>query len=156
MQYEILKKGNGASPKDDDSVEVHYHGTLIGGEVFDSSIERDEPASFKVNGVIKGWTEALKLMVEGAKWKLFIPSSLAYGESGNNTIGPNETLIFEVELIEVTPKPVEPLVDLNSTVPSLPPAPVELNATLPVLPVAEKTEGNTSISAQAQEGNQSK
>lgn len=157
LQYEILKKGNGVSPKEDDSVEVHYHGTLIGGEVFDSSIERDEPASFKVNGVIKGWTEALKLMVEGAKWKLFIPSDLAYGESGNNSIGPNETLIFEVELIKVTPKPVEPVVDFNSTVPSLPPAPVELNATLPVIPVAaEKTEGNSSIPAQTKEGNQSK
>lgn len=157
LQYEILKKGNGVSPKEDDSVEVHYHGTLIGGEVFDSSIERDEPASFKVNGVIKGWTEALKLMVEGAKWKLFIPSDLAYGESGNNSIGPNETLIFEVELIKVTPKPVEPVVDFNSTVPSLPPAPVELNATLPVKPVAaEKTEGNSSIPAQTKEGNQSK
>ena len=116
LQYEILQKGNGASPKDDDSVEVHYHGTLIGGEVFDSSIERDEPASFQVGGVIKGWSEALQLMKEGAKWKLFIPSDLAYGESGSNSIGPNETLIFEVELIGITPKkiPESPL-DLNLT-----------------------------------------
>ena len=116
LQYEILKKGNGTSPKDDDSVEVHYHGTLIGGEVFDSSIERDEPASFQVGGVIKGWSEALQLMKEGAKWKLFIPSDLAYGESGNNSIGPNETLIFEVELIGITPKKIpEPPLDLNLT-----------------------------------------
>jgi FKBP-type peptidyl-prolyl cis-trans isomerase len=116
LQYEILKKGNGTSPKDDDSVEVHYHGTLIGGEVFDSSIERDEPASFQVGGVIKGWSEALQLMKEGAKWKLFIPSDLAYGESGSNSIGPNETLIFEVELIGITPKKIpETPLDLNLT-----------------------------------------
>ena len=116
LQYEILKKGNGVSPKEDDSVEVHYHGTLIGGEVFDSSIERDEPASFQVGGVIKGWSEALQLMKDGAKWKLFIPSDLAYGESGNNSIGPNETLIFEVELIGITPKKIpEPPLDLNLT-----------------------------------------
>ena len=134
LQYEILKKGNGVSPKEDDSVEVHYRGTLIGGEVFDSSIERDEPASFKVNGVIKGWTEALKLMVEGAKWKLFIPSDLAYGESGNNSIGPNETLIFEVELLKVTPKPIEPKADLNETVPALPPAPIDTNQTEVISP----------------------
>ena len=134
LQYEILKKGNGVSPKEDDSVEVHYRGTLIGGEVFDSSIERDEPASFKVNGVIKGWTEALKLMVEGAKWKLFIPSDLAYGELGNNSIGPNETLIFEVELLKVTPKPIEPKADLNETVPALPPAPIDTNQTEVISP----------------------
>ncbi len=134
LQYEILKKGNGVSPKEDDSVEVHYRGTLIGGEVFDSSIERDEPASFKVNGVIKGWTEALKLMVEGSKWKLFIPSDLAYGESGNNSIGPNETLIFEVELLKVTPKPIEPKADLNETVPALPPAPIDTNQTEVISP----------------------
>ena len=116
LQYEILKKGNGTSPKDDDSVEVHYHGTLIGGEVFDSSIERDEPASFQVGRVIKGWSEALQLMKEGAKWKLFIPSDLAYGESGSNSIGPNETLIFEVELIGITPKKIpETPLDLNLT-----------------------------------------
>ena len=116
LQYEILEKGTGESPQEVDSVEVHYHGTLINGEVFDSSIERDEPASFAVNGVIKGWTEALKLMDEGAKWKLFIPSDLAYGETGSNSIGPNETLIFEVELIGITPKEIpEPPLDLNLT-----------------------------------------
>jgi FKBP-type peptidyl-prolyl cis-trans isomerase FklB len=114
LQYEILEEGTGESPQEEDSVEVHYHGTLINGEVFDSSLERDVPASFAVNGVIKGWTEAIILMNVGSKWKLFIPSDLAYGESGNNSIGPNETLIFEVELIGITPKkiPESPL-DLN-------------------------------------------
>ena len=157
LQYEVLTKGSGISPKSEDKVEVHYHGTLIDGEVFDSSIDRGEPTSFQVDGVIKGWTEALQLMKQGAKWKLFIPADIAYGETGSNSIGPNETLIFEVELIEVTPKPVEPVVDINATVPTLPPAPVESNATLPVLPVAaEKTEGNSSVPAPAKEGNQSK
>jgi len=116
LQYEILEEGTGESPQEEDSVEVHYHGTLINGEVFDSSLERDVPASFAVNGVIKGWTEAIILMNVGSKWKLFIPSDLAYGESGNNSIGPNETLIFEVELIGITPKTIpEPPLDLNLT-----------------------------------------
>ena len=116
LQYEILEEGTGESPQEEDSVEVHYHGTLINGEVFDSSLERDVPASFAVNGVIKGWTEAIILMNVGSKWKLFIPSDLAYGESGNNSIGPNETLIFEVELIGITPKKIpEPPLDLNLT-----------------------------------------
>ena len=97
-------------------MEVHYTGTLINNEVFDSSIDRGEPASFQVGGVIKGWSEALQLMKVGAKWKLFIPSDLAYGESGSNSIGPNETLIFEVELIGVTQKEIpEPALDLNLT-----------------------------------------
>ena len=116
LQYEILEEGTGESPQEEDSVEVHYHGTLINGEVFDSSLERDVPASFAVNGVIKGWTEAIILMNVGSKWKLFIPSDLAYGESGNNSIGPNETLIFEVELIGITPKKIpETPLDLNLT-----------------------------------------
>ena len=116
LQYEVLKKGKGVSPNADDRVEVHYQGTLINGEVFDSSLEREDPAAFSVNGVIKGWTEALQLMNVGAKWKLFIPSELAYGENGNNSIGPNETLIFEVELIGITPKEIpESPVDLNVT-----------------------------------------
>jgi FKBP-type peptidyl-prolyl cis-trans isomerase FklB len=116
LQYEILEEGTGESPQEEDSVDVHYHGTLINGEVFDSSLERDVPASFAVNGVIKGWTEAIILMNVGSKWKLFIPSDLAYGESGNNSIGPNETLIFEVELIGITPKKIpEPPLDLNLT-----------------------------------------
>ena len=116
LQYEILEEGTGESPQEEDSVEVHYHGTLINGEVFDSSLERDVPASFAVNVVIKGWTEAIILMNVGSKWKLFIPSDLAYGESGNNSIGPNETLIFEVELIGITTKKIpEPPLDLNLT-----------------------------------------
>jgi FKBP-type peptidyl-prolyl cis-trans isomerase FklB len=114
LQYKILSEGTGLLPQAEDEVEVHYTGTLINNEVFDSSIDRGEPASFQVGGVIKGWTEALQLMKEGAKWKLFIPSDLAYGESGNNSIGPNETLIFEVELIGITPKEIpEPPSDLN-------------------------------------------
>lgn len=103
LQYKIINKGTGKTPKATDTVTVNYRGTLIDGKTeFDSSYKRGQPASFPVNGVIPGWTEALQLMKEGAKWQLFIPSSLAYGERGaGRDIGPNETLIFEVELISV-------------------------------------------------------
>lgn len=102
LQYEVLAEGSGATPGATDTVVVHYHGTLVDGTVFDSSVERGEPASFPVNGVIGGWTEALQLMQEGDKWLLTIPPELAYGERGaGEQIGPNATLIFEVELIEV-------------------------------------------------------
>ncbi len=102
LQYEVLSEGDGDSPKATDEVTVHYHGTLIDGSVFDSSIERGQPATFPVNGVIPGWVEALQLMSPGAKYKLFIPSDLAYGERGaGQMIGPNTTLIFEVELISI-------------------------------------------------------
>ena len=102
LQYEVLAEGSGDSPKETDQVTVHYHGTLIDGTVFDSSVERGQPATFPVNGVIPGWVEALQLMNPGAKYKLFIPSNLAYGERGaGGAIGPNATLIFEVELISI-------------------------------------------------------
>lgn len=101
LQYKIVKEGTGAKPSANDTVKVHYSGSLINGTVFDSSIERGEPVSFPVNGVIAGWTEALQLMPEGSKWNLYIPSDLAYGPGGNRNIGPNETLLFEVELLEV-------------------------------------------------------
>ena len=102
MQYEILKKGSGTKPKAADKVKCHYHGTLINGTVFDSSVQRGEPATFGVSQVIQGWVEALQLMEKGSKWKLFIPSELAYGERGaGEKIGPNSTLIFEVELIDI-------------------------------------------------------
>ena len=103
LQYQVLKSGAGAKPTLTDKVSCHYHGTLINGVVFDSSVERGQPATFGVNQVIAGWTEALQLMNEGSKWRLFIPSSLAYGERGaGETIEPNSTLIFDVELIEIT------------------------------------------------------
>ncbi|MHA2219874.1 MAG: FKBP-type peptidyl-prolyl cis-trans isomerase, partial [Candidatus Hodarchaeales archaeon] len=102
LQYKVLKKGTGKIPKSTDTVTVNYRGTLIDGTEFDSSYRRGQPASFKVNGVIRGWTEALQLMKEGAKWQLYIPSNLAYGERGaGRNIGPNSTLIFEVELISI-------------------------------------------------------
>jgi len=102
LQYEVLQEGSGEKPTKDSKVTVHYHGTLIDGSVFDSSVERGQPASFGVTQVIAGWTEALQLMPEGAKWKLYIPSDLAYGErSPSPKIGPNSALIFEVELLEV-------------------------------------------------------
>lgn len=102
LQYKIIKEGSGKSPKETDTVTTNYSGTLIDGTEFDSSLKRGEPATFQVKGVIKGWTEALQLMKEGAKWQLFIPSDLAYGERGAGaTIGPNATLIFEVELLEI-------------------------------------------------------
>lgn len=102
LQYEVLTEGDGAQPTESDTVVVHYEGSLIDGSVFDSSYERDNPATLPVNGVIEGWQEALQLMREGAKYKLYIPAALGYGEQGaGNRIGPNEMLIFEVELIEV-------------------------------------------------------
>lgn len=102
LQYEVITKGDGESPDANDKVNVHYHGTLPDGTVFDSSVERGEPISFPVNGVIKGWTEALQLMKVGDKWKLTIPSDLAYGERGAGPkIGPNQVLVFEVELLGV-------------------------------------------------------
>jgi FKBP-type peptidyl-prolyl cis-trans isomerase FklB len=102
LQYKVLKSGSGASPKKTDSVKVHYHGTLIDGKVFDSSVQRGEPVTFQVDGVIPGWVEALQLMKVGDKWQLFIPSKLAYAErSPDPTIGPNATLVFEVELLGI-------------------------------------------------------
>jgi FKBP-type peptidyl-prolyl cis-trans isomerase FklB len=112
LQYKILKKGTGASPKATDIVKCHYKGTTIDGEEFDSSYKRGEPATFALNKVIKGWTEGLQLMKEGGKWEFFVPPELAYGEMGSGPdIGPNEVLIFEVELLGIekpkTEKPQE-------------------------------------------------
>lgn len=105
LQYEVLAAGEGESPKATDTVKVHYTGKLIDGTVFDSSVERGEPATFGVTQVIPGWVEALQLMKPSAKWRLFIPSQLAYGPNGaGGAIGPNQTLIFDVELLEVNPK----------------------------------------------------
>ena len=104
LQYKVIKEGSGTPPRATDTVETHYRGTLINGTEFDSSYKRNQPASFPVNRVIKGWTEALQLMKPGSKYQLFIPASLAYGERGaGQDIGPNETLIFEVELLNVKP-----------------------------------------------------
>ena len=100
LQYEIVKQGDGPKPSANNTVTCHYHGTTIKDEVFDSSVKRGQPASFPLNGVIKGWTEALQLMPVGSKWKLYIPPHLAYGNRTiSREIGPNSTLIFEVELI---------------------------------------------------------
>ena len=102
LQYQVVKAGTVPKPAATDKVTVHYHGTLIDGTVFDSSVQRGQPAQFPVNQVIPGWTEALQLMPVGSKWKLFIPAKLAYGErSPGGAIGPNETLIFDVELISI-------------------------------------------------------
>lgn len=102
LQYKVIKKGYGDSPGIEDQVKCHYHGILLDGTVFDSSIERNEPAIFPVNAVINGWAEALQLMQVGAKWRIFVPSYLAYGEEGaGGLIGPNATLIFDIELLEI-------------------------------------------------------
>ena len=102
LQYKVLKEGNGKKPKATDKVRCHYEGMLLDGTVFDSSIKRGEPAVFGVNQVIQGWVEALQLMSEGSKWRLFIPSEMAYGARGaGNSIPPHATLIFDVELIAV-------------------------------------------------------
>ena len=101
LQYEIVSRGKGPKPKASDTVEVHYHGTLVDGTVFDSSIERGEPATFPVGNVIKGWTEALQLMSVGDKWKLYVPPDLGYGPRPNGKIPPNSVLIFDVQLLSI-------------------------------------------------------
>jgi FKBP-type peptidyl-prolyl cis-trans isomerase FklB len=104
LQYKVVKEGTGPSPKETDTVVTNYRGTLINGTEFDSSYKRNEPATFPVNGVIKGWTEALQLMKKGSKYQIFVPAGLAYGARGaGQDIGPNETLIFEVELMDIKP-----------------------------------------------------
>jgi FKBP-type peptidyl-prolyl cis-trans isomerase FklB len=105
LQYKVIKAGTGKKPKLGDTVTTHYRGTLIDGTEFDSSYKRGQPATFPVSGVVPGWTEAVQLMEEGAKWQLFIPPNLAYGERGaGSVIGPNETLIFEIELLSIQEK----------------------------------------------------
>ena len=102
LQFEVLVEGKGEIPEATSTVKTHYHGTFIDGKMFDSSVERGEPATFPVNGVISGWTEALTMMPVGSKWKLFIPSELAYGSQGaSGSIPPNTALVFEVELLEI-------------------------------------------------------
>jgi FKBP-type peptidyl-prolyl cis-trans isomerase FklB len=102
LQYEVLTEGDGPKPKATDKVKCHYHGTLVDGTVFDSSVQRGQPATFPLNAVIKGWTEALQLMPVGSKYRLFLHPSLAYGErQTGSVIGPNSTLIFDVELLGI-------------------------------------------------------
>ena len=102
LQYEVITEGSGARPTRDDTVRTHYHGTLIDGTVFDSSVQRGQPAEFPVGGVIAGWTEALQLMPVGSKWRLHVPYQLAYGERGaSGAIGPYSALVFEVELLDI-------------------------------------------------------
>jgi FKBP-type peptidyl-prolyl cis-trans isomerase len=103
LQYEVVKQGTGPKPKDTDTVEVHYTGTLLDGTKFDSSVDRGQPTSFPLKGVIPGWTEGLQLLPVGSKYKFYIPSALAYGENGPGPIGPNATLVFEVELLKILP-----------------------------------------------------
>ena len=101
LQYEVLVAGEGAKPSAEDQVRVHYHGTLIDGSVFDSSYERGQPAEFPVGGVIPGWVEALQLMATGSKWRLHVPSELAYGAQGVGSIPPHSVLVFDVELLDI-------------------------------------------------------
>lgn len=107
LQYKVIKEGEGAKAKLSDIVKVHYKGTLINGEEFDSSHKRNKPVEFPLEGVIKGWQEGLQLMNKGAKYELYIPEELAYGAGGAGKIGPNSTLIFEVELLDITPAPAK-------------------------------------------------
>ena len=101
LQYEVLVSGEGAKPSREDTVRTHYHGTLVDGTVFDSSYERGQPAEFPVGGVIAGWVEALQLMNAGSKWRLYVPSELAYGAQGVGSIPPHSVLVFDVELLEI-------------------------------------------------------
>ncbi len=112
-QYKILKSGTGRSPKATDEVKVHYHGTFMDGKVFDSSVDRGEPIKFPLDGVIKGWTETIPLMQVGDKWIIYIPSDMGYGPNGNQGIPGNSLLIFEVELLEVISKTIDPNIKLS-------------------------------------------
>jgi FKBP-type peptidyl-prolyl cis-trans isomerase FklB len=104
LQYQVIKMGTGPKPQPGDNVQVHYHGTLLNGFVFDSSVDRNQPITHPANGFIQGWNEALSMMPEGSKWKLFIPSDIAYGDAGaGQSIPPGSTLIFDVELIKINP-----------------------------------------------------
>src|SRR6266480_2849794 len=125
LEYKVLKEGNGPTPKATDTVTVNYRGTLINGTEFDSSYKRGQPATFPVNGVIKGWTEALQLMKVGSKYQLFIPSDLAYGErSVSPDLAANSTLIFEVELMDAKPAPAPaPAGAAKAPTPAAPPSP---------------------------------
>jgi FKBP-type peptidyl-prolyl cis-trans isomerase FklB len=107
LQYKVIKAGDGKKPTADDYVKVHYRGTLINGTEFDSSYKRNEPTTFQLGQIIAGWREALQLMPVGSKWQLFVPAALAYGEEAPPDIGPNATLLFEVELLSIEPKPKE-------------------------------------------------
>lgn len=145
LQYKVLKEGSGPSPKETDTVVTNYKGTLLDGTEFDSSYKRNEPASFPVNRVIKGWTEALQLMKPGAKYQLFIPSALAYGERGaGRDIGPNAALIFEVELLSVKP----PEVPAPSPAAAAPP-PATSTATTPAAKPSPSISARPSPSASA-------
>jgi FKBP-type peptidyl-prolyl cis-trans isomerase FklB len=125
LQYKVLKEGNGPQPKPTDTVTVNYRGTLINGTEFDSSYKRGQPATFPVNGVIKGWTEALQLMKVGSKYQLFIPANLAYGERAvSPDLGANSTLIFDVELLDAKPAPTPaPAGAAKAPSPAAPPSP---------------------------------
>jgi FKBP-type peptidyl-prolyl cis-trans isomerase FklB len=124
LQYKVMKDGTGANPKPTDMVTVNYRGTLIDGTEFDSSYKRGQPATFPVNGVIKGWTEALQLMKVGSKYQVVVPSNLAYGErSVSAELGPNATLIFEVELLDAKPPPTAGAQGSPGTAPQAPPRP---------------------------------
>jgi FKBP-type peptidyl-prolyl cis-trans isomerase FklB len=137
LQYKVIKEGSGASPKETDTVVTNYRGTLIDGTEFDSSYKRNEPASFPVNRVIKGWTEALQLMKPGAKYQLFIPSSLAYGERGaGQVIGPNATLIFDVELLSIKPPEPPSTVAPGAAAPSTSTTPAAKPSVSPAISVA--------------------
>ena len=125
LQYEVVKAGNGPKPKATDTVKVDYTGTKIDGTKFDSSVDRGQPATFPLNGVIPGWTEGMQLMSVGSQFKFYIPAKLAYGERGPGTIGPNATLIFDVKLISIEPPaaaPVAPAAGKPAIVPAAKPA----------------------------------
>ncbi|MCD6307394.1 MAG: FKBP-type peptidyl-prolyl cis-trans isomerase [Candidatus Latescibacteria bacterium] len=108
LQYEIIEEGSGATPMQDDTVRVNYHGTLIDGTVFDSSVDRGEPVQFPVRGVIPGWTQVLQMMKVGGKWKVYIPPELGYGLRGSASIPPNSLLIFEIELLDIVDNKTQP------------------------------------------------
>ena len=129
LQYKVMKDGTGANPKPTDMVTVNYRGTLIDGTEFDSSYKRGQPATFPVNGVIKGWTEALQLMKVGSKYQVFVPANLAYGErSVSPELGPNATLIFEVELLDAKPPPTPAPQGSPGAAPQAPPRPSPANS----------------------------